>query len=172
MKSIKDLDFSGKKVLLRVDFNVPIDNEFHITDDTRIQESLPTIEKLVNDGAMVIMMSHLGRPKGEVDPKYSLAPVAEYLSKLLNRKVIFTQELLGDNVKKMVSELKPGDLFLLENMRFYPGETKGDKALAQELAQLGDVYINDAFGAAQAATDSELTKGLDTGFDMTANIAS
>ena len=148
MKSIKDLDFSGKKVLLRVDFNVPIDNEFHITDDTRIQESLPTIEKLVNDGAMVIMMSHLGRPKGEVDPKYSLAPVAEYLSKLLNRKVIFTQELLGDNVKKMVSELKPGDLFLLENMRFYPGETKGDKALAQELAQLGDVYINDAFGVA------------------------
>lgn len=157
MKSIKDINFSGKKVLLRVDFNVPIDEQGNITDDTRIRESLPTIDKLLSDGAAIIIMAHFGRPKDGFDPKLSLAPVAKYLSQILNREVLFTQELLGEKVSEMARNLKGGEVFLLENIRFYPGETKGDKELAQQLAQLGDCYVNDAFGAAHREHSSTAT---------------
>jgi phosphoglycerate kinase len=157
MKSIKDINFSGKKVLLRVDFNVPIDEQGNITDDTRICESLPTIDKLLSDGAAIIIMAHFGRPKDGFDPKLSLAPVAKYLSQILNREVLFTQELLGEKVSEMARNLKGGEVFLLENIRFYPGETKGDKELAQQLAQLGDCYVNDAFGAAHREHSSTAT---------------
>ena len=157
MKSIKDINFSGKKVLLRVDFNVPIDEQGTITDDTRIRESLPTIDKLLSDGAAIIIMAHFGRPKDGFDPKLSLAPVAKYLSQILNREVLFTQELLGEKVSEMARNLKGGEVFLLENIRFYPGETKGDKELAQQLAQLGDCYVNDAFGAAHREHSSTAT---------------
>lgn len=157
MKSIKDINFSGKKVLLRVDFNVPIDEQGNITDDTRIRESLPTIDKLLSDGAAIIIMAHFGRPKDGFDPKLSLAPVAKYLSQILNREVLFTQELLGEKVNEMARNLKGGEVFLLENIRFYPGETKGDKELAQQLAQLGDCYVNDAFGAAHREHSSTAT---------------
>lgn len=151
MKSIKDINFAGRKVLLRVDFNVPMDDNKNVTDDTRMRESLPTINKLLADGAAVIIMAHFGRPKkGGFEPELSLQPVAAYLEKLINRPVAFTQELLGEGTKvvEMAQNLKGGEVMLLENIRFYAGETKGDVALAEQLAKLGDCYINDAFGAA------------------------
>ncbi|MBQ6046428.1 MAG: phosphoglycerate kinase [Bacteroidales bacterium] len=148
MKSIKDVNFAGKKVLLRVDFNVPTDEYRTITDDTRIRESLPTIKKLLSDGASVILIAHMGRPKNGVDPKLSLDHVAQYLGLLLKQQVLFTHDLLGDKVTEMVNAMKPGEIMLLENIRFYEGETKGDVALAEQLAKLGDCYVNDAFGAA------------------------
>ena len=158
MKSIKEVNFSGKKVLLRVDFNVPVDENNRITDDTRMCESLPTLRKLIDDGAAVIIMAHFGRPKkGGFEPEFSLKPVAEHLSELLGKKVLFTQELLGNNVTELVGSMKNGDVLLLENIRFYPGETKGDEALAKELASLGDAYINDAFGAAHREHASTAT---------------
>ena len=150
MKSIKDINFAGKKVLLRVDFNVPMNDQKQITDDTRMRESMPTIEKLLKDGAAVIIMAHFGRPKkGGFEPELTLEPVAKYLETLVGRPVKFTQELLGSGVPEaMAKELKGGEVMLLENIRFYPGETKGDEELARQLAALGDCYINDAFGAA------------------------
>lgn len=148
MKSINEVNFAGKKVLLRVDFNVPIDENKNITDDTRMRESLPTIQKLLADGASIIIMAHFGRPKGGFDAELSLAPVAKHLEELIGRPVVFTQELLGDKVSAMAAALKGGEVMLLENIRFYPGETKGDVALAEQLSKLGDCYINDAFGAA------------------------
>ncbi|MDO4217439.1 MAG: phosphoglycerate kinase [Bacteroidales bacterium] len=148
MKSITEVNFAGKKVLLRVDFNVPVDDNKNITDDTRMRESLPTIQKLLADGAAIIIMAHFGRPKNGFDPNLSLAPVAKHLSEMINRPVAFTQELLGDKVTAMAAALKNGEVMLLENIRFYPGETKGDVALAEQLSKLGDCYINDAFGAA------------------------
>lgn len=150
MKSIKDINFKGRKVLLRVDFNVPMDDQKHITDDTRIRESLPTINKLLSDGASIIIMAHFGRPKkGGFEPELTLQPVAKYLETIIGRPVHFTQALLGEGkVEAMASELKDGEVMLLENIRFYPGETKGDETLAGQLAKLGDCYINDAFGAA------------------------
>ncbi len=149
MKSIKDVNFKGRKVLLRVDFNVPVDDNKRITDDTRMRESMPTINKLLNDGAAIIIMAHFGRPKkGGFEPELTLEPVAKHLEELTGRKVVFTQELLGDKVSQMAADLKGGEIMLLENIRFYPGETKGDVALAEQLSKLGDCYINDAFGAA------------------------
>lgn|SRR5574344_495821 len=149
MKSINEINFKGKKVLLRVDFNVPVDENKNITDDTRMRESLPTIQKLLNDGAAIIIMAHFGRPKkGGFEPELSLAPVAKHLEELIGRPVVFTQELLGDTVTNMAHNLKDGQVMLLENIRFYPEETKGDVALAERLSKLGDCYINDAFGAA------------------------
>ncbi|MBQ2508355.1 MAG: phosphoglycerate kinase [Bacteroidales bacterium] len=148
MKSINDISFAGKKVLLRVDFNVPVDEHKNITDDTRMRESMPTIKKLLADGAAIIIMAHFGRPKNGFDPELSLAPVAKHLSEMIGRPVLFTQDLLGDKVTAMAAGLKAGDVMLLENIRFYPGETKGDVALAEQLSKLGDCYINDAFGAA------------------------
>ncbi|MBR3986858.1 MAG: phosphoglycerate kinase [Bacteroidales bacterium] len=159
MKSIKDINFKGRKVLVRVDFNVPMDENKNITDDTRIRESLPTIEKLLNDGASVIIMAHFGRPKkGGFEPELTLKPVAEYLEKMINRPVQFTQALLGEGkVEEMAKNLKSGEVMLLENIRFYPGETKGDVALAEQLAKLGDCYVNDAFGAAHREHSSTAT---------------
>ena len=150
MKSIKDINFAGKKVLLRVDFNVPMDENKHITDDTRMRESMPTIEKLMRDGAAIIIMAHFGRPKkGGFEPELTLEPVAKYLETLVKRPVKFTQELLGSGKPEaMAKELKGGEVMLLENIRFYPEETKGGEDLARQLAALGDCYINDAFGAA------------------------
>ena len=150
MKSIKDTNFAGKKVLLRVDFNVPMNDQKQITDDTRMRESMPTIEKLLKDGAAIIIMAHFGRPKkGGFEPELTLEPVAKYLETLVGRPVKFTQQLLGSGVpEQMAKELKGGEVMLLENIRFYPEETKGGEELARQLAALGDCYINDAFGAA------------------------
>ncbi len=148
MKSIKDINFSNKKVIVRVDFNVPLDSNFEITDDTRIRGAMPTIEKLLNDGAAVILMSHLGRPKGEFKPEFSLAPVAKELTKKLGRNIVFISEILTDKVLSAAKNLKSGEVMLLENLRFSAGETKGDEKLARTLASMADIYINDAFGTA------------------------
>lgn len=150
MKSINDINFNGRKVLLRVDFNVPMDDNKNITDDTRMRESLPTINKLLADGAAIIIMAHFGRPKkGGFEPELTLQPVAKYLETLINRPVQFTQALLGEGkVEEMAKNLKSGEVMLLENIRFYPEETKGGVELAEQLSKLGDCYINDAFGAA------------------------
>ena len=150
MKSIKDINFAGRKVLLRVDFNVPMNDQKQITDDTRMRESMPTIEKLLRDGAAIIIMAHFGRPKkGGFEPELTLEPVAKYLETLVGRPVKFTQQLLGSGVpESMAKDLKAGEVMLLENIRFYPEETKGGEDLARQLAALGDCYINDAFGAA------------------------
>ena len=152
--SVRDLSLSGKRVLLRVDFNVPTEvreGVTHITDDTRIQESLPTLQHLRAAGAKVIVMAHFGRPKGEVNPKYTLRPVAQHLSHLLGTAVGFSPESTGAVPAKMISEMHDGDVLLLENMRFNAGEEGNDAAFAKELAALGDVYVNDAFGAAHRA---------------------
>jgi len=158
MKSIKDVNFKGKKVLVRVDFNVPLDENRNITDDTRMHESMPTIQKLLNDGAAVILISHLGRPKkGGFESQFSLKPVAKHLSEMLNKKVMFTQEVLVDKVAGLSSNLEDGDVMLLENIRFYPEETKGDVAFAEKISKLGDAYVNDAFGAAHRDNASTST---------------
>lgn len=158
MKSIKDTNFAGRKVLVRVDFNVPMDANKNITDDTRIRESLPTINKLLADGASLIIMAHFGRPKGGFDAELSLQPVAKYLETLINRPVLFTQALLGEGkAEEMAKNLKAGEVMLLENIRFYEGETKGDMQLAEQLSKLGDCYVNDAFGAAHREHSSTAT---------------
>ncbi len=148
MKSIKEISLKGKKVIVRVDFNVPLNDQQEITDNTRIIGALPTIQKLVDDGAAVILMSHLGRPKGEKIAKYSLQPIAKELAKLIGKPIKFVSEVLSQGVKKTASELEDGDIMLLENLRYCPGETKGDENMAKELASLADVYVNDAFGTA------------------------
>lgn len=157
MKTIDDFNFAGKKALIRVDFNVPLDQNRQITDDTRIMESLPTIQKVLNDGGSVILMSHLGRPKGGYEQDYSLTPVVPRLSKLLKRNIIFTRDLFGPKTHEVCGALKPGDVVLLENLRFYPEEEKGDKKFAKELASLGDIYINDAFATAHRKHASTAT---------------
>ncbi len=146
MKCLKDENFEGQRVLLRVDFNVPTDENGNITDDTRIRKSFPTMQKLINDGAKTIIMSHLGRPKGAFDEKYSLKNVAKRISEIIGKEVLFTQSLLGEEVTNMVNNMKNGDVMLLENIRFYKGETDGDMEFAKELAKLGDAYVNNAFG--------------------------
>jgi phosphoglycerate kinase len=156
-KTIEDMDVQGKKVLVRVDFNVPLKDGV-VGDDTRIRAALPTIQYLTDHGAAVILMSHLGRPKGEVNPKYSLKPVAEYLDKLIDADVKFVEEAVGPKAEAAAKELKSGEVLLLENTRYYPGEEKNDLDLAQKLASLGDVYINDAFGTAHRAHAS--TEGV------------
>ncbi|MGQ9846396.1 MAG: phosphoglycerate kinase [Bacteroidales bacterium] len=144
MTSIKDINFKGKKVLIRVDFNVPLNHNLQIMDDTRIRESLPTILKVLNDGGAVILMSHLGRPNG-YEPDYSLTPIVPLLSKLLGRNVIFTRDLFGPKTFEVCGKMKPGEVALLENLRFYPEEEEGSEKFAQELSKLADIYINDAF---------------------------
>ncbi len=145
--TIQDLPIKGKRVLIRADFNVPLDSNLQISDDTRIRSTLPTINYAIDEGAMVILASHLGRPKG-VDPRYSLAPVARRLKTLLGKEVLFAPDCIGPQVQNMAARLKPGDVLLLENLRFHPGEKKNDDGFAKSLADLGiDVYINDAFGA-------------------------
>ena len=152
--SVKDLPIRGKKVFLRVDFNVPFDENLNITDDTRIVESLPTIKYILENEGILIIASHLGRPKGKIDPKQSLRPVAKRLGELLNREVKFAPDCVGPEVKKIVDGLKPGDILLLENLRFHPEEEKNDANFAKELASLAEIYINDAFGAAHRAHSS------------------
>ncbi len=151
MKTIDDLNFSGKKALVRVDFNVPLDEDFNITDDNRIQGATPTIKKILNDGGAVILMSHLGRPKdGPVD-KYSLRHIVDHLSGVLGVDVQFANDCVGEEAVEKAKNLKPGEVLLLENLRFYKEEEKGDQAFAEKLSKLGDVYVNDAFGTAHRA---------------------
>jgi phosphoglycerate kinase len=149
--SVTDLELAGKKVFVRVDFNVPLDENLNIADDTRIKAALPTINYIIDRGGMPIIASHLGRPKGKVDAKLSLEPVAHRLEMLLNRDVRFAKDCVGDEVKKMAAEMRPGDVLLLENLRFHIEETKNDEAFARELASIADLYVNDAFGAAHRA---------------------
>lgn len=158
MKTIKSTNFKGKRVLVRVDFNVPFDKQGNISDDTRIMEAMPTINKLISDGARVILMAHLGRPKkGGFEPEFTLKPVAKYLSKIIKQDVVFTQSLLGDEVTKLANALQDGQVMLLENIRFYPEETKGNEDFAKQLSLLGDAYVNDAFGAAHREHASTAT---------------
>lgn len=156
--TIDDISLKGKKVLVRVDFNVPLNEQQHITDDIRIVESLPTIKKILNDGGRAILMSHLGRPKGKPKPEFSLKPVAVHLSKLLGKPVQFAPDCIGAEVKKMADGLKEGECLLLENLRYRNEEEANDSNFAKQLASLGDVYINDAFGTAHRAHAS--TEGV------------
>ncbi|GLF88888.1 phosphoglycerate kinase [Bacillus safensis] len=149
-KSVKDIDVKGKVVFCRVDFNVPM-KDGEVTDDTRIRAALPTIEYLTGQGAKVLLASHLGRPKGQVTEELRLTPVAKRLQELLGQEVKKADEAYGDNVKKQISDLKEGDVLVLENVRFYPGEEKNDPELSKAFADLADVYVNDAFGAAHRA---------------------
>lgn len=157
-KTIKDVDLKGKKVLMRVDFNVPLDDKLNITDDIRIRASLPTIKYALDKGAKVILMSHLGRPDGKRVDSMRLTPAAKRLEELLGRKVTKTDDCVGDAVKKTVAAMKPGDVVLLENLRFHVEEEKNDPAFAKELASLGDIFVNDAFGTAHRAHAS--TEGV------------
>jgi len=150
-KSIEDIDVKGKKVLVRVDFNVPINENGSITDDRRIREALPTIKYLKAHNAKVILMSHLGRPKGKFNLDYSLKPVAEKLSQRLQADVKLAKDVIGDEVQAEVLGLKEGDVMLLENVRFYEEEEKNDREFSKKLAALGDIYVNDAFGTAHRA---------------------
>lgn len=151
MKTIDNYNFKNKKALIRVDFNVPLDKSYNITDDTRIRAAIPTIKKVLKDGGSVILMSHLGRPKDAPEEKYSLKHIVTHLSKLLGVEVVFENDCLGDKTKAIVKDLKPGQVLLLENLRFYKQETAGTESFAKELASYGDVYINDAFGTAHRA---------------------
>lgn len=156
-KLITDVDVRGKRVLARVDFNVPI-KDGKVEDDTRIVAALPTIKYLLDHGAAVILCSHLGRPKEGPDPKYSMRPTAEHLSKLLGRPVAFSEECIGPVAEAAAKALKPGDVLVLENTRFYKGETKNDPEMAKQLAALADIFVNDAFGSAHRAHAS--TEGV------------
>ena len=156
-KTIKDISVSGKKVLVRVDFNVPM-KEGKITDDTRIRAALPTIKYLVAQGALVILASHLGRPKGGPDPVFSLKPVAEHLAAVLGKPVVFAEDCIGQKAEEAARVLKPGDVLVLENTRFHPEEEKNDPGMSKQLAVLADLYVNDAFGTAHRAHAS--TEGV------------
>jgi len=157
-KTIDDINVKGKKVLVRVDFNVPLDANKNVADDKRIVESMPTIRKILKDGGTPILMSHLGRPKGKPKPEFSLAPVAKKLSELLSAKVIMATDCIGPEAKKAVASAKQGDVVLLENLRFHAEEEANDENFSKELASLGDAYVNDAFGSAHRAHAS--TEGV------------
>ena len=146
MKYINDVDIKGKRVFIRCDFNVPMDENQNIADDNRIRQALVTIKYAIDNKAKVILASHLGRPKGRKNLKYSLAPIAKRLSTLLGRKAYFVDDCIGDRVKDKISTMHPSDVLLLENLRFYEGEEKNDRAFAEKLLELFDVYVNDAFG--------------------------
>ena len=162
--TIDKVDLKDKRVLVRVDFNVPLDENLNITDDTRIVESLPTIKKIIAEGGKAILMSHLGRPKNGPNPKYSLKPTAKRLSELLGKEVKLAPDCIGEEVKSMVNQMQNGDVLILENVRFHPEEEKNDPKFAKQLAELGDVYINDAFGSAHRAHASTegVTKFINT----------
>ena len=158
-KTIHDIDLVGKRVFIRVDFNVPLDSQEHITDDTRIRAALPTIRYILDQDASVILMSHLGRPDGKVVEKLSLAPVAQHLSELLGRDVEMAKDCIGPDVEAQVKSLQPGHVLLLENLRFHKKEEeKNNPDFARQLAMLGEVYVNDAFGTAHRAHAS--TEGV------------
>jgi phosphoglycerate kinase len=154
MRSIKDITISGKKVLIRVDFNVPMDELQNITDDTRIRAVLPTLKYALDHNAVLIIASHLGRPKGKVVPEFSLAPVAKRLARLLEENVIMAPNCVGPDVEKIVSNMNTGDVLLLENLRFHPEEQKNDDGFAEKLAKLCDVYVNDAFAVSHRSNAS------------------
>ncbi|MGH8058442.1 MAG: phosphoglycerate kinase [Candidatus Entotheonellia bacterium] len=156
--SIADVPVHGKRVFIRVDFNVPLDGQGHVTDATRIEASLPTIRHAIEGGAKVILASHLGRPAGKVDPRYSLKPVAAHLSQLLGKAVVMAEDCIGPAVETLIAHMRNGDVLLLENLRFHPDEEKNDPTFAQQLARLADLYVNDAFGTAHRAHAS--TEGI------------
>jgi phosphoglycerate kinase len=150
-QTIDDVVLRDKRVIIRADFNVPLDDEHQITDDTRIRSTLPTINRAIDDGAKVILCSHLGRPNGKVNPKYSLAPVAKRLGRLMGKNILFAPDCIGPAAEGLVARMQPGDVLLLENLRFHQGEEDNDDTFSKALASLGDVYINDAFGTAHRA---------------------
>jgi phosphoglycerate kinase len=175
MKTVDTFNFSGKKALIRVDFNVPLNDKYEITDDTRLKAVIPTINKIMKDGSSAILMSHLGRPKGGYEEKYSLKHLIPYLSKTFNTTVKFASDCIGQDAEKLSAELKPKEILLLENLRFYKEEEKGDKAFAEKLSKLGTVYVNDAFGTAHRAHAStaviaEFFKDKVCGYVMQAEI--
>lgn len=151
MKTLDDFNFAGRKAIMRVDFNVPLDDNQQISDDTRIKATLPSVKKILDDGGCAVLMSHLGRPKEGPEDKYSLRHLVNHLSDQLGVKVEFAADCIGDEAKEKAGNLQPGQVLLLENLRFHKGETKGDKDFARQLAELGDVYVNDAFGTAHRA---------------------
>ena len=151
MLTMNTFDFAGKKALVRVDLNVPQDASGHVTDDTRARAILPTVNKILKDGGSAILMSHLGRPKGKANPSMSLKPIAEHLSGLLGKPVLFATDCVGPDAKAKAVALKPGEVLVLENLRFHPEEEAGDEGFSKSLAYLGDVYVNDAFGTAHRA---------------------
>src|SRR5438874_2510971 len=157
-KTIGDIDLAGKRVLVRVDFNVPLDSQQHITDDTRIRAALPTIRYILDQGASVILMSHLGRPDGKVVDALSLAPIAQHLSELLDRPVEMAKDCIGPEIEAQATSLQSGHVLLLENLRFHKEEEKNNPDFARQLARLGEVYVNDAFGTAHRAHAS--TEGV------------
>ncbi len=157
-KTIKDIDVKGKKVLVRCDFNVPLDENKNITDNTRIVAALPTIKYLLENNCSLILCSHLGRPKGEVKPEFSLAPVAKELSKLLDKEVIMAKDVVGEDATSKAAELKEGEILLLENVRFHREETDNDPEFSKKLADMAEIFVNDAFGAAHRAHSS--TEGV------------
>ncbi|USL96308.1 phosphoglycerate kinase [Riemerella anatipestifer] len=148
MKTIKDYNFQGKRAVIRVDFNVPQNEKLEVTDNTRIQAAKPSIDKILNDGGSVVILTHLGRPKGQANEQFSLKHILPEVSKVLGREVKFCPVTVGEEAEKMTAELKAGEVLLMENVRFYEGEEKGDKAFAESLSKLGDAYVNDAFGTA------------------------
>ncbi|MES2882656.1 MAG: phosphoglycerate kinase [Bacteroidota bacterium] len=151
MSKFQQTNFFGKKALIRVDYNVPLDDQYNITDDTRMTATIPTIKKVLADGGSVILMSHFGRPKDGPTEKYSLKHLVKHLSELIGSEVHFVNDCIGDEALKKVTALQPGEILLLENLRFYKEEEKGDEAFAEKLSKLGDVYVNDAFGTAHRA---------------------
>ena len=151
MNTFSSYNFKGQAALVRVDFNVPLNDKFEITDDTRITAAIPTIQKIMNDGGKVILMSHFGRPKDGPSEKYSLKHLVKHLGSLLNKDILFADDCIGDKAHEIADSMKEGDVLLLENLRFYKEEEKGDEGFAQKLASLGDVYVNDAFGTAHRA---------------------
>lgn len=150
-QTLDDVVLRDKRVIIRADFNVPLDDSHQITDDTRIRSTLPTINRAIDDGARVILCSHLGRPNGKFDSRYSLAPIAKRLGRLMGKDILFAPDCIGPAVEALVAKMKPGDVLLLENLRFHQGEEENDDSFSKALAALGDVYINDAFGAAHRA---------------------
>ncbi|MEW5796849.1 MAG: phosphoglycerate kinase [Candidatus Zixiibacteriota bacterium] len=162
--TVSDINFRGRKVLVRVDFNVPLDDKQNITDDRRIRAALPTLRKILGDGGAVIACSHLGRPKGGPDPKQSLRPVARRLQELLSKPVTFAEDCIGPEASNLVGRMKPGDVVLLENLRFHSEEEKNIPEFARKLASLADIYVNDAFGSAHRAHAS--TEGVTRFFDQ------
>lgn len=162
--SISDIDPAGKRALMRVDFNVPLDDDGNITDDTRIKAAIPSIEHLTTAGGRVILMSHLGRPKGEKNPAFSLKPAADRLGELISANVKFVADCVGDDAESAVADLEDGEVLLLENVRFYAGETDNDAEFSKQLAAHGDIYVNDAFGTAHRAHASTagVTEFIDT----------
>src|SRR5690606_11910767 len=151
MKTINDFNFRDKKALIRVDFNVPQDDQLNVTDNTRIVAVKPTVEKILKDGGSVILMTHLGRPKGEVKNEFSLKHIVNEVSNVLGQEVKFVEESVGEKAEQAAAALQPGEILLLENLRFHNEEEKGDEGFAEQLSKLGDAYVNDAFGTAHRA---------------------